>query len=194
MFTSSYTEVLFPSGTTSTGHQPAWQPLQGTPGLRLWTSVGFPTITQIANIFIVARKGQGTALVKASIIAFPVSLTSLLQGQKMERRRCGKTEQLFTLPVRSYQIAFLSCQQNKLIPNRTSNNTLSGRQAHFISRKENKAAATRPNNILHFAPKYHCSSSGLKVSFITLLQAEKRIFQRSIPKLSIQVSKHLDLL
>lgn len=112
----------------------------------------------------------------------------------MERVKCGKTEQLFTFPVRSYQIAFLSCQQNKLTPSRTFNSTLSGRQAHFISKKENKAAATRPNNILHFAPKYHCGSSELRVSFITLLQAEKRIFQRSFPKLSIQVPKHLDFL
>lgn len=116
-----------------------------------------------------------------------MSLTSLLQEEKVERVRCGKTEQLFTLPSRSYQIAFLSCQQNKLTPNRRTLAALCQGDRHIlIQKKENKAAATRPNNILHFASKYHCSSSGLKVSFITLLQAEKSVFQRSFPKLSIK--------
>lgn len=134
-------------------------------------------------------------MVKASIIAFPMSLTSLLQEQKMERVRCGKTEQLFTLLVRSYQIAFLSCQQNKLTPNRRTLTAFSqGDRHNLIQKKRTKQLPTRPNNILHFASEYHCSSSGLKVSFITSLQAEKSVFQRSFPKLSIQVSKHLDFL
>lgn len=113
----------------------------------------------------------------------------------MERVKCGKTEQPSALPVRSYLIAFLYCQQNKPTPNRRTLTALCQGDRHILfQKKENKTAARRPNNIRHFAPKYQCSSSGLKVSFITYLQAEKRIFQSSFPKLSIQVSKHLDFL
>lgn len=75
-------------------------------------------------------------MVKASIIAFPMSLTSLLQEQKMERVRCGKTEQLFTLLVRSYQIAFLSCQQNKLTPNRRTLTAFSQGDRHNLIQKK----------------------------------------------------------
>jgi len=68
---------------------------------------------KIVDGFIGARKGQGTALTNSCITAFSTSPTSLLQGQKMERVKCGKTEQLSALPARNYQIAFLYCQQNK---------------------------------------------------------------------------------
>lgn len=124
--------TLKSSPTANTGHHPAWhlsKELQ-VYDFRLLKS------NNASRYFYRSKKRARAALVKASITAFPVPLASLLQGQKMERVRCGKTEQLFTLPVRSYQIAFLSCQQNKLSPNRTFNSTLSERQAHFISKKE----------------------------------------------------------
>lgn len=100
------------------------------------TSDCLKTMIRIADTFIGARKGQGTALVKASIIAFPMSRTSLLQGQKMERVRCGKTGQLFTLPARSYQIAFLSCQQNKLTSNRRTLTALCQGDRHILFQKK----------------------------------------------------------
>lgn len=82
------------------------------------------------------RKGQGTALFKTSIREFPMSLTSLLQEEKVERVRCGKTEQLFTLPSGSYQIAFLSCQQNKLTPNRRTLTALCQGDRHILIQKK----------------------------------------------------------